>query len=553
MRLTPVGDSAVVLALGETVDDAMLARVRVLARAIEHHAPRGVVDVVPAFACVTVFYEIAHTAGFPELCAELEAIAARAEAAIERTEPRVVDIPVCYGGEFGPDLDSIAERAGLPPTAVIALHSGADYRVHAIGFAPGFAYLGGLPEKIHAPRRPTPRPKVAAGTVGIGGAQTGVYPLETPGGWNLVGRTPLRMFDAARPEPALLRAGDRVKFRAISPVEFFEIERSRTSGGGRSAGQVTRRAAATSSSVEVVRPGMLSTIQDLGRRGHRARGVPLSGGADAFALRMVNALVGNPENTAALEFTLTGPDLKFSHDTVIALGGAKFGKFPLWQPMKAPAGATLSLGPARRGCRGYLAIAGGFAVPDVLGSASTYLRAGLGGVEGRALRAGDRLAVAEVKREVVGHWHIDERILPAYSPNAELRVVRGAQAAEYGRALFEAEFRVTPQSDRMGVRLHGPALARSVTTDLTSTTVVPGTVQIPPDGHPIVLMADAQTIGGYPQAAHVITVDLPLLAQLRPGDAVRFREVTLAEAHRLASARERTLAMLREGLAQKIH
>jgi KipI family sensor histidine kinase inhibitor len=550
MRLTPLGDSAVVLALGETVDDALLARVRVLARAIEHHAPRGVVDVVPAFASVTVFYEIGHTAGFAELCAELEGIAARADAAIERAEPRVVDIPVCYGGEFGPDLDVVAERAGVPPTAVIALHSGADYRVHAIGFAPGFAYLGGLPEKIHTARRPTPRPKVAAGSVGIGGAQTGVYPLETPGGWNLLGRTPLRMFDASRPEPALLRAGDRVKFRAISPVEFFEIERSRRTPGAAGTGQP---AAPSASHVEVVRPGMLTTLQDLGRRGHRARGVPLSGAADAFALRMVNALVGNAENAAALEFTLTGPDLKFSHDTVIALGGAKFGKFPLWQPMKAPAGATLSLGPARRGCRGYLAIAGGFAVPEVLGSSSTYLRAGLGGYEGRAMRAGDRLSVAEVKREVVGHWHIDERILPAYSPSPELRVVRGAQAGEFGRALFEAEFRVTPQSDRMGVRLHGPALARSVSTDLASTTVVPGTVQIPPDGHPIVLMADAQTIGGYPQAAHVITVDLPLLAQLRPGDAVRFREITLAEAHRLASARERTLAMLREGLAQKIH
>lgn len=551
MTLRPLGDTAVVLALGDTVDDAMLARVRVLTQAIEHHRLRGVVDIVPAFASVTVFYDLAHLGDFAAFCAELEAIAARAQDAMERVDPRLVEVPVCYGGEFGPDLEHVAERAGLPPTGVVALHSGADYRVHAIGFAPGFAYLGGLPAQLHTPRRPTPRAKVAPGTVGIGGAQTGVYPLATPGGWNLIGRTPLKLFNPARAEPALLRAGDRVRFRPISPNDFIDYKNTGTASEARpSAGSAPTNAHAA---VEVVRAGMLTTVQDLGRRGHRASGVPLGGAADSFAARLVNALVGNPEDAAVLEFTLTGPELKFARDTVIALGGAKFGKFPLWQPMHAPAGATLKLGPVRRGCRGYLAIAGGFAVPPVLGSRSTYLRAELGGFEGRALRDGDRLPVSEVTRDVGGHWHIDERVLPAYGPTPEVRVVRGAQMAEFGRGLFDGEFKVTPQSDRMGLRLHGPALTRSVSDDLLSTAVVPGTIQVPPDGQPIVLLADAQTIGGYPQAAHVISVDLPLLAQLRPGDAVRFREITLGEAHQLALTRERALAMLREGLAQKIH
>lgn len=560
MTLRPLGDIAVVLALGDKVDDAMLARVRVLAQALEHHRPRGVVDVVPAFASVTVFYDIAHMGDFTAFCAELEAIAARAQEAMERVEPRVVELPVCYGGEFGPDIDHVAQNAGLPPTGVIGLHSGADYRVHAIGFAPGFAYLGGLPQELHTPRRPTPRAKVMPGTVGIGGSQTGVYPLATPGGWNLIGRTPLRLFDPSRPEPALLRAGDRVRFRPISPQEFFEYKQSDVRGGAAASSPWSVPAAAGAprpqgprSDVEVVRAGMLTTIQDLGRVGHRAEGVPQGGAADAFAARLVNALVGNPSDAAVLEYTLTGPELRFPRDTVIALGGGKFGKFPLWQPMRAPAGATLQLGPVRRGCRGYLAIAGGFDVPPVLGSRSTYLRGELGGWEGRALRDGDRLPVPDVTRDVGGHWHIDERVLPAYGPAPEVRVVRGAQMTEFGREWCEQPFKVSPQSDRMGLRLHGPRLTRKVTGDLLSTAVVPGTIQVPPDGQPIVLLADAQTIGGYPQVGHVVSVDLPLLAQLRPGDAVRFREITLGEAHQLALTRERALAMLREGLAQKIH
>jgi antagonist of KipI len=297
---------------------------------------------------------------------------------------------------------------------------------------------------------------------------------------------------------------------------------------------------------------MLTTVQDLGRRGHRAAGVPLSGAMDAFALRVANFLVGNTENAAALEFTLRGPELEFSADTVVAVGGADFGGVPVWQPVRVAAGTRINFSAARSGCRGYLALAGGFDVAPVLGSRSTYLRAALGGHAGRALRDGDVLYAPGLVPRVAGRWHIDERILPAYSASPLVRVVRGVQADEFG-SLGDATFSVSQKSDRMGVRLAGPALVRSVTGDLISMTVVPGTIQVPPDGQPIVLMADAQTIGGYPQIAHVISVDLPLVAQLRPGDTVRFRVVALAEAHELLLARERTLAILHEGLAEKLH
>lgn len=305
--------------------------------------------------------------------------------------------------------------------------------------------------------------------------------------------------------------------------------------------------------ITIIRPGMLTTVQDLGRRGRRALGVPPGGAVDALALRLVNLLVGNDEGAAALEFTLLGPELEFAADTTIAVGGGDFiGAVPRWQPLRVRAGERLKFGAARSGCRGYLAVAGGLDVPQVLGSRGTYLRATLGGMEGRALREGDVLPAKEIVRDVVGQWRIDERILPAYSTSPTVRFIAGAQAAEFGGTFASAEFRVTAKSDRMGVRLAGPKVMRNVARELVSTTVVPGTVQVPPDGQPIVLLADAQTIGGYPQIAHVVTVDLPLVAQLRPGDALRFVEVSLEAARELVRIRERAIAMLREGLAGKL-
>jgi len=305
--------------------------------------------------------------------------------------------------------------------------------------------------------------------------------------------------------------------------------------------------------IAVHRAGMLTTVQDAGRFGHRAAGVPVSGAVDAFAGRVANLLVGNPEHAAVLEFTLVGPELEFGADALIALTGADFGgDVGLWQPLRVTAGAVLRLAAARQGCRGYLAVAGGFDVPPVLGSRSTFLRGGFGGLNGRALRDGDRLTVPDVPRSVTGHWRIDPRVVPPYSESPQVRMVRGADGAEFDDTIYGAAYRVAPQSDRMGLRLQGPLLSRVNGAELPSAPVTPGTVQVPPDGQPIVLLADAQTIGGYPQLGHVVTADLPLVAQLRPGDTVRFQSVTLAAAREATLARERALAMLRQGLAGKI-
>ncbi len=310
--------------------------------------------------------------------------------------------------------------------------------------------------------------------------------------------------------------------------------------------------------MRIARAGLMTTVQDIGRTGFRASGVPLSGPMDPFAFRVANMLAGNPEAAAALEIILSGPEIEFSQDARIALCGAEFAGLPSWRPVLVRAGERVRFGECRKGCHAYLAVAGGISVPPVLGSRSTYLRGGLGGFHGRALRDGDSLETGSgppvpAPRRSEGSFYVAPSLLPAYSASPTVRVVRGAQAGEFAGGLYAGQFAVSAHSDRMGLRLSGKAVGRRSGGELTSSAVAPGTIQVPPDGQPIVLMADAQSIGGYPQAAHVVSVDLPILAQLRPGDSLRFREVPLDEAQHELLRRERELAVLREGVRQRLY
>ncbi len=211
--------------LGATIDEATHRLVRSASARIDRRPPTGFVDQVAAFTSIAVHYDpVVASRGtsktpyarvVEELTAALDGLTA------ERLPPaRVVEIPVCYGGTFGPDIDDVARAHEMTVNEVVRLHTGGDYLVYMVGFMPGFAYLGGLPAKLVTPRRTTPRTIVPAGSVGIGGSQTGVYPLDSPGGWNLIGKTPMAVFDIGRSEPALLRTGDRVRFRAITEAEF---------------------------------------------------------------------------------------------------------------------------------------------------------------------------------------------------------------------------------------------------------------------------------------------------------------------------------------------
>jgi inhibitor of KinA len=229
MRFTPLGDRALLIQLGSTIDEATHRRVRAVWARLAARPVPGTTELVPAFASVAVHYEPARVPNDGSADSPYARFAAAVRSALADLEdeplpePRSVEIPVCYGGDYGPDLDDVAQQHGLTADDVIRLHTGATYRVYMLGFAPGFAYLGGMPEAIVTPRRAEPRTAVPAGSVGIGGSQTGVYPLTSPGGWQLIGRTPVRMFDARRSPPTRLAVGDVVRFRAIAPDDFATL------------------------------------------------------------------------------------------------------------------------------------------------------------------------------------------------------------------------------------------------------------------------------------------------------------------------------------------
>jgi len=309
--------------------------------------------------------------------------------------------------------------------------------------------------------------------------------------------------------------------------------------------------------------GFVTSVQDLGRTGYRQFGVSPGGALDTYALRVANALVGNKENAAGLEATLGTLRLRFDNRRLVAWCGGAFSvrigdlELPPGHAGRVAEDVELAVTAPDAGGRAWLAISGGIDVPPVLGSRSTDLRGSFGGFEGRALRDGDSLPLfMEPGLQTTAPW-ASEWSAPAPwttipKENAILRIIRGADWDRFTsgaqRSLVTSAFTVTPDSDRMGVRLQGMELQRIEPGDLLSEAVAPGTLQVPPNGQPILLLGDCQTIGGYPKIAHVITVDLSIAAQLRPGDRVRFQEVSLAQAQQFLCEREEDFARFRIGL-----
>jgi len=291
----------------------------------------------------------------------------------------------------------------------------------------------------------------------------------------------------------------------------------------------------------IVKPGMLSTVQDLGRRGRAALGIPPCGAMDELALRVANRLVGNADERAAIEITLGGPEIRFDEETLVAIAGSRFeceidGRaMPHGETIAVAAGATLAIGRSLEGARAIVAVAGGIDVAPVLGSRSTFLRGGFGGVDGRALKAGDRLRLGASGRRKRRRLRRDA--LPRYEPRAALRVVEGPQSDAFttsGRRTFlVSRYRVSPRSDRMGLRLDGPAIELAANADLLPEGIAPGAIQVPGDGQPIVLGVDRPTTGGYTKIATVVTADLWKTAQAKPGDEVGFVAIDVATARAL--------------------
>lgn len=545
-ELRPFGDGAVL------VDAADARDARQLAAAIDSARWPGVDDVVGGFESVLVVVDpaVVDPVTIGERVAGLE-LAGPERSGDASAAGREIRLPVRFGG---PDTDDVCDAAGVEPDELARLLAGVVLEVAVVGFSPGFAYLTGLPDVLRlVPRRNRPRPSVAAGSVALAGGYAAVYPQSTPGGWQLVGHTRRPLFDAARPPFALLRPGDTVRFDPVDPVDPVAPTDTDGATGGSSAGGRPGRPrleppAGVPTVLVVEDPGLLTLVEDGGRRGVARLGVPSAGPADPVAHTLANRLVGNPAGAAALEMTAAGPTLRCVEAGHLAVVGGgppvTVDGYPVGDGHVVPLapGQLVAVGRLRTGLRAYLAWAGSLVVPDVLGSRSTDRLASLG--PGR-LQAGDRLGAGPATGRLADHLRPDglgdrDRDGDAVS----LRVLPGPHPDRFPSTVLDdlaaAPMTVDGASDRIGLRLDGQV--RRAPGELASLGMVTGAVQVPPDGRPVVLGPDHATLGGYPVAAVVITADHWKLGQCRPGDRVRFVPVTAADAVAARAALDRSMA-----------
>jgi len=481
----------------DQIDRESNIRLHALHRTLMADLPPGVNDLYPGYVNLYVDFDANQiSAGEVRAWIMRHLNAPHAPPA----DHRVLELPVRYDG---PDLPDVAERTRLSEAEVVRLHAAPEYHVYAVGFTPGFPFLGEVAPELRLPRRSTPRPAVAFNTVAIANAQSCVYTLPSPGGWNLLGTLLTTVYDPHRAEPFMVSPGDRVRFvpqqGETPPIprvrELWPAEPQRPA-------------------LRVEAPGLRDLLLDAGRFRQAHFGLARSGPLDERSARFANRLVGNPPGTPLLELTLKGPVLTALRDVVIAVAG--FGMHPVGRPMQESfrlrAGETLRFTSVPTGARAYLAVCGGLETRPFLGSSSVDLL----GLVGRPLRAGDVLGLA-----AAGHANPGFASRPLTLPDQlTLRLLPGPQASrEALEALGRAPFLVS-SLDRMGLRLDGPSVPGG---QVISEGTPAGAVQVTPDGRPIVLLGDRGRIGGYHKPAVIHPHDLPLAAQVRPGQRVSFR------------------------------
>ncbi|WP_235510917.1 5-oxoprolinase/urea amidolyase family protein [Curtobacterium sp. Leaf261] len=564
LRLLPVGTGAVLVEVAD--GPAALALFDALNDALIDVRLREVVELVPAARTVLVRYRPGRGAA-ARIIATIRSLTVRTGS---RAAGELVEIPVVYDGE---DLDEVAALTGLSAAEVVARHSAPTYDVAFTGFAPGFAYLAGGDPVLEVPRRPTPRTAIPAGAVGIAGLFSGVYPRRSPGGWQLLGRTATPMWDLDRTPPAMLQPGMRVRFvpaEVSGPTGVSESRRGScmTTPTDAVAMREDRR---DPISLEVLAAGGLSLIEDLGRPGLGALGVSASGALDRAAFRRANRLVGNGADAAAIEHVGGGLELRARGSVLLAVTGASGRLWTKWpdadddphrteverdRPLLLHDGEVLVVGPAETGVVTYVGVLGGFDVPRVLGSRSADVLSGLGPAP---LRAGSVLPVGNATRGAVSGAPEHGPGLPSGIPTGTTtggsdhgtgpgtEAPSGTPAGPGTRSVVTVDVTlgprddwftpaavaamghtvwiVTPQSNRVGMRLAGPPLERSVSRELPSEATVAGAVQIPADGQPVVFLADHPVTGGYPVIAVVVPEHLGRVAQCPAGTRLRFRVV----------------------------
>ncbi|NDD75020.1 MAG: 5-oxoprolinase/urea amidolyase family protein [Gammaproteobacteria bacterium] len=437
-----------------------------------------------------------------------------------------VEIPMRYDGE---DLAEVAQLCGLSVDEVIRRHGAREYTVAFCGFSPGFGYLVGGDPMLQVPRRSTPRTRVPAGSVALGGVYCGVYPQASPGGWQLIGTTSIPMWHVERTTPAILTPGTRVKFVERDSVPSIEI--------------TPKEKSLIEPYLKVTAAALPALVQDLGRPGHAAIGVTASGALDRGSLRAANAMVGNPPDVAALEIALGNFACEIFGDTEIALAGAavpiivtrasgEIFDAVMQKAIGLRSGDRVKLGYPPRGVRTYLAVRGGFDAPKILGSSSSDVLAALGPaplVKGSLVSIGrgsvERATTASRPAPSAPHA---AQTLPKSDDVVVLDIFAGPRADWFGSGVLEnfctQVWRVTPRSNRVGLRLHGETpLMRQRTEELPSEGLTSGAIQVPHDGQPVLLLADHPVTGGYPVIAIVAEHHLDLAGQIPPSAKIRFR------------------------------
>ncbi|MEX5685802.1 5-oxoprolinase/urea amidolyase family protein [Pseudomonas silesiensis] len=513
MRFLPVNLDALLVELNDL--DETLA----LFDALTAEPIAGVEEIIPAARTLLIQFRPSAIARQ----ALVNRIAGQDLSQRRAIEQRRVEIPVHYNGE---DLDEVATLLGISRAEVVQRHTAHDYSVAFCGFAPGFAYLTGG-AGFQVPRRQTPRTRIPAGAVALAGEFSGVYPQASPGGWQIIGVTPLQMWDLNRAESALLRPGYKVRFTDAGPLP----------AGGLPAPTVPASAAAPSGAyLQIITPGLHCVLQDMGRPGQTGQGVSRSGALDLGALRAANRAVGNPSDMACVEAVLGGLSFICHGRAVIAVTGAQT---PVtitnasglqwsaenYQPIELEAGDKVSLGSPLAGLRSYLSIRGGFEVAPVLGSLSTDTLAQVGPP---ALAAGDQLGFTTLTTGTsVSLNEAPAFDLPTTANIVTLDVVMGPRTdwfTEDAIARLSSQlWRVTSQSNRVGIRLAGETpLERSNHQELPSEGTSVGAIQVPASGQPVLFLADHPLTGGYPVIGAVASYHLDLAGQIPVNAQIRF-------------------------------
>jgi KipI family sensor histidine kinase inhibitor len=529
MRFLPVTLNSLLVELADL--DETLA----LLASLQRTPLAGVEELVPAARTILVRFRPSATSA----AALVQQIAQRDLSQRAERSSTLVEIPVHYNGE---DLAEVAQILGITADEVVQRHTGSEYTVAFTGFAPGFAYLSGGHPSLNVPRRSTPRTRLPAGSVGLAGTFSGVYPQASPGGWQIIGTTPVAMWDITRAQPALLQPGYRVRFVDIATKNIAACADAESAGGQKDlkpSGRTQHHLTTGQTALQVRATGLLTVFQDLGRHGQAGQGVSASGAMDQAALKAANRLVGNASHLAALETVGGGLQLRSVGENVVSVTGADAAltlttadgqrwPVPRYEPVALADGDMLAVGQPTAGARCYVAVRGGYAEAPVMGSCATDTLAHVGPAP---VAVGDWLAVRPAPAtSVVAAPELPPADLPTLEHEVVLDVVMGPRTDWFtpeAIARFAAQrWQVTPQSNRVGLRLAGEMpLDRAITGELPSEGTALGALQVPPSGQPVLFLADHPLTGGYPVIGCVAPYHLDRAGQIPVGAWLRFNPI----------------------------